>query len=97
MPVLKQIFDIENSLVKSRAIKINFDHYFDFSDFTYTVEEKKPDSIFFYDGSHLAHEYSYIFSGKLADILRNDSNLSVKEIDWQLFTYSLYHIQIIWM
>lgn len=70
MPVDKKIYEIESSLPISEAHKISFDKYFDFSAYTYTVEPAQHDSTYSYDGSHLAHEYSYIFSRKLADYLK---------------------------
>lgn len=65
MPVSKRIFDIEASAVYSKPQKINFDRFYDFSNYTYTVERNRPDSTYFYDGSHLSHKYSDVFSEKL--------------------------------
>jgi len=72
MPVSEKIYTIQHSQLHLKANNINYNRYYDFSKFTYTSEKPGPDSLFFLDGCHLLHDYSLIFSAKLADSIQKD-------------------------
>lgn len=71
MPVCDSIFQYEKKESESWQ-KINYDKFYNLSHYTYTSQPKAADSTYFYEGSHLSHEYSYIFSDTLGKMINNE-------------------------
>lgn len=71
LPVSAPIFDFEKQENQSWQ-RINYDRFYDLSHYTYSSQLKAPDSIYFYEGSHLSHAYSYIFSDTLGKMINRE-------------------------
>lgn len=64
MPVSDTIFSLERTHYDKAKISNIYDHYLDFSEFI-----PKNDSLYFYDGSHLAPDYAFEFTRKINRII----------------------------
>ena len=71
MPVSDIILRHEKITVKSDPIKkVRFHSFFDFASYASSLSDGKPDSLYFYDGSHLSSQFSMDFSKMLGNALK---------------------------
>ena len=66
MPVSLDLYDLE--IPEDYSQQIKFDQYLDLHDL---YSNHKRENVCFIDGSHLSHEYSYIFSELLGSIIQS--------------------------